>query len=307
MGLAFDATADTITRSRGSWVGDGFVADTTAAVLGSGSNDVSLAVVTVTPTVLTLANGLSDEDVSSEGISVTSGQTMAAWAVSTVDHYAGIDAQFRFDISLGRYPNVSPVTQWLKRIPWSWQASAREYSFPEHVATWRKGDGPAAIDASRNPAFEEEYDDRIYNLGNSNRFTTGRTFANGPRGMFFCTSRTRGLIGTQLSLTHQVAVFNKCLTIVQVITENFIGRNVELDGLNHATPGERDTLEAEVNTALDNRVMVDVKGEGAQASSVRWTMSADDELNTPEATVTGFFEIVFNGTIFGVETIAKAS
>lgn len=307
MGLEFDATADTITRSRGSWIADGFVTDTIATVTGTASNNVSLEIEGVTATVLSLANGLANEDVSSAAVSVSSGQTMAAWAAATVDAYAGIDAEFRIDIGMGRYPTASPVTNWLKRMPAAWLASAREYSLPEHVATWRKGDGAVAIDESRNPAFQEEYDDRIFNLGNTNRFTTLRTWANGPRGVFICTSRTRGLAGTQLSQTHQVAVFNKCLRIVQQVTESFIGRNVELDEVGRATAGERDSLESEVASALDSQVMVDVRGEGRQASSVKWTMSEDDALNTPEATVTGFFEINFNGTIFAVDTIAKAS
>lgn len=305
-GLVFTASSDTIVRSQGSWVDDGFREDGTATITGTSGNNVSLAVVSVTPLTLTLANGLADEDIGTAAATIVEGQTIAAWAAEVVDHFAGIDAQYAIDISMGRYPEVSPVTQWLRRWPASVFASVREYSFPEHVATWRKDDGPVAVDSSRNPAFTTEYDDRIHQLGNANRFTTLRTWANGPRGVFVCTSRTRGSVGLQLSQTHQVAVFNKGLRIVQNVTENFIGRNVVLDAEGHAESDERSQLEGEVATEL-SVLMQDVKGEGQQCSSATWKMATDDDLNTPEATVTGYFEIKFNGTIFGVNTIARTS
>jgi len=303
-GLAFNATGNTITRSSGSWLTDGFRADDVIEVIGTASNNASFTVTAVTATVLTVTSITTGEDVGTDAASITAGQTMAEWANGVSSEFAGIDGPFRLDVSMGRYPAPSPVTGWFRRWPIAQLVSCREYQLPMHVTTWRKDDGAIAADQSQNPAYIEEYDDRLFDIANESRLTSLRSWANGPLGMFVCTSRTRGPAGTQLSMTHNVAVTNRALTIVQSVTEGFIGRIVPLDDDGKATAQVRSSLEGEVNGRLEEGVLRDVQGEGPMLSGCTWSMSEDDQLNTPEATVTGFLDIQVNGAIFRVETIA---
>ena len=78
------ATADTITRSSGSWLDDGFAAGDIITIAGSASNNVTTdAVTTVTATVITLnTTDLVAEFVGATTITVTKGETMAAWVTA---------------------------------------------------------------------------------------------------------------------------------------------------------------------------------------------------------------------------------
>lgn len=59
--LTFAADDDTITRSSGSWVDDGFAVGLTVTVAGTDSNDVTGEITALTDTVMTLDTALADE------------------------------------------------------------------------------------------------------------------------------------------------------------------------------------------------------------------------------------------------------
>lgn len=298
------ASGDTITRSRGSWLDDGFRTGDVITIVDTVSNNVASATLTnVTATVLTLdTTDLTAETIGSYGVSITAGQTKATWAAELVDEFEGVDGEFRLDMSMGRYPVVSPFSGWFRRIPAAWVASVREYQHDLHVATWRKMDGPAvsALDDA-----SDEYDDRTDGQAASlSRFTSLRTWGNGPGGIFVSNSLTRATEGSLLSLTNNVAVVNLACTVCQLATENIVGRSLVLDDEGHATSDSLSTITSEVNTALDLALLQN-RGEGQRCSKAVWTPSADDLLNVPEANLTGVLDLVLNGVVHKVTTTVK--
>jgi hypothetical protein len=298
-------TGDTITRSRGSWLDDGFRVGDMPVVTGTASNNITAAVgvTAVTATVLTLdTTDLVDEVIGSYGVSVTAGESKAVWMANLDAEFETITSAPRIDMSAGRQWHPSPYTQWFRRIPVSWVASCREYQHDLHVATWRKADGPTGgslYDLSGNLV---EWDDRVDGgAGCAARFTTSRTWSNGPAGAFIALSLTRAEDASILSRTHNVAVVNLAENICQTATENFIGRSLVLNDDGTATDASLSQLQGEVNAALEAALLAD-RGEGPRASKAVWVPSKDDVLNVPEAEITGAVELNLNGTIHKTTT-----
>jgi len=300
--LVFDAAASTVTRSRGSWLDDGFRVGDSVTVAGSVSNDGTRTVAAVTAAVLDLGDGLVNETIRADAVTVTAGQTKAAWMAAIDAEFASIDAQPRIDLSAGRGRVMSPFSSWARRTPAGWFASCREYQHDLHVATWRKSDGPVGaslLDADGNLV---EWDDRVDGgAGCAARFTTLRTWANGPGGAFVAMSLTRAADASLLSQTHNAAVVNLACMTVQLATENVIGRSLTLNADGTATREALNTIATEVNAALGLALLTS-RGEGPRASSATWTPSSTDVLNVAEAVLTGVLTLNLNGTIHSVDT-----
>jgi hypothetical protein len=304
------ATGDTITRSRGSWLTDGFRVGDTVTVTGTASNNVSGAVTAVTATVLTFnTTDLAAEVLGSAAVTVTAGQTKAAWMAEADAEFSSIDDEPRIDLSAGRgLAPESPLSGWRFRRPAAWAASIREYAHDLHTTTWRKSDGILSgwtlDDEDGNLA---EWDDRVDgSAGSAARFTTLRTWGNGPQGAFVALSLTRASDGDVLSYTHNAAVTNLACTTVQAATENsLVGRTPEINDDGTATSGEIATIEGEVNASLELALLQNAKGEGRRASKAVWSMDPETILNVAEATVTGVLDLNLNGTIHSVNTTVK--
>jgi len=86
-----DVNPDTITRSKGSWIADEYVAGMTATITGTTSNNVSYLIATVTEKVLTLDAGAA---VTAETITDSSGVTIIADipAASWLTDHTAVDA-----------------------------------------------------------------------------------------------------------------------------------------------------------------------------------------------------------------------
>ncbi len=309
------ASGDTITRSAGSWIVDGFRDGQNITIAGSLLNNITTTSgITVTSaTVLTLG-GLPDDlaaevATASEGISITVAQTMAAWVSASDTAFASVDGQKRIDISLGRLRKLSPLTGWSFRRPVSWAASIREYQKDLHVTTWRVQDGPldgwSMLDDDGNVV---EYDERNDGGGLAGHFTTATTLDNGPNGAFISTSLTRDTESSLLSYTHNMHVANLACTVIQAATTRFIGKTVPLESDGTMRASSRRKLESLVNSDLAIALMKEfVAGEGSRASKAVWTMSPDDVLNVVDATITGSADLRVNGTIVNVNTSVKVS
>lgn len=300
--LVFDAAADTVTRSRGSWLDDGFRVGDSVTVVGSDSNDATYTVAAVTDAVLDLGDGLVNETIRADAVTVTAGQTKAAWMAAIDAEFASIDAQPRIDLSAGRGRVMSPFSYWARRTPAGWFASCREYQHDLHVATWRKSDGPVGASLLDSNGNLVEWDDRVDGgAGCAARFTTLRTWANGPGGAFVAMSLTRAADASLLSQTHNAAVVNLACMTVQLATENVVGRSLTLNADGTATREALNTIATEVNAALGLALLTS-RGEGPRASSAIWTPSSTDVLNVAEAVLTGVLDLNLNGTIHSVDT-----
>lgn len=313
-GLTFaevGATADTIVRSRGSWISDGFRVGDLVVVTGTASNNVTTdALAAVTALTLTLGTtDLAAEVVSAAAVSITAGQTKAAWMADLDSAFSTVNG-FRIDMSAGRARFTSPFSAWAFRRPASWFASAREYS-PDldlHIAPWRKQDGPLPADLNDDDGNTLiEWDDRVDgSAGSAARFTTLRTWANGPTGGFVTLSLTRGDEGSLLSQSQNVAVVNLVCATVQLNTENAaIGVSLILNDDGTATGDSLSVIQKQVNDALELAVLQNVKGKGPRASKCVWTPSPDDVYNVAEPTMIGVTELILNGTVHRVNTVVK--
>jgi hypothetical protein len=307
--LTFANAGDTITRSRGSWLTDGFREGDTVTISGTdgGTNDGSFVIDTLTATVMTLAAGGVDADEVSptSQVSITTGQTKAAWMAEIDAEFAPADDAPRLRLGSGRGRVLSPFSGWYMRRPSNWAASLREYQHDLHIPTWRKDDGPVGFDLYDANDVLVEWDDRVDGgAGTAARFVTLWTWANGPEGAFIAQDLTRAQDGSLLSRSHNQAVVDLACTTVQLNTENLIGRVLVLNDDGTATSDARKTIESEINSALDLALLTD-RGEGPRASKAVWSMSADDVLNVPEAVVTGVLELLLNGTIHSVNTTVR--
>lgn len=311
VGLTFaevGASGDTIVRSRGSWVDDGFRAGDLITVTGTASNNITAAqgLASVTATTLTLGtDDLAAEVVSNWAVSITAGQTMAAWVASSDAAFAAVDAKFRINLGLGRARIASPFSGWNFRRSPAWEASIRQYrrDLDIHVPTWRKADGPTLGSLFNAAGALVEYDDRVYGGAASQaRFTSYRTWANGPAGAFISQDLTREVDSSLLSLQHNVDVTNLACSTVQLNAELAIGQVLVLNEDGTATEDSLSTIEQRVNDALSEALLTNARGQGPRCSAVRWVASREDILNVPGAVLNAVCHLNLNGTIHSVQT-----
>lgn len=303
--LTFASAGNTVTRSAGSWIADGFALGQSVTVAGTGSNNYSAVVTALTATVMTFTTGVVNETVGLGLGTVNQVLTKAAWMAAQDLAYSVVDAAPRIDISAGRARVTSPFSTWYFRRPAAWFASLREYSHDLHIATWRKQDGPiSGADLYDDSGNLFEWDDRVDGTAASAaRFTSMRTWANGPQGAFITLSLTRASEGSLQSYTHYKAVVNLAQTVCQLNTENAaIGVSLALNDDGTATRDALSTVQSRVNAALELALLVNAQGEGARASKAVWTPSANDVLNIPNATLTGVLDLNLNGTVVNVTT-----
>lgn len=309
-GLTFaevGGTGDTITRSRGSWLTDGFRVGDKIVVSGTVSNNITAVVglTAVTATVLTLnTDDLAAEVVGSYGVTLTAGQTKAAWMAAIDAAFAAVDDNFRIDMSAGRGRIESPFSGWLARRPAAWAASLREYQHDLHRTTWRKGDGPSGFDLFDADGNLVEWDDRVDGeAASAARFTALRTWANGPLGAYIALSLTRASEGSLLVHTSNVAVVNLCCTTVQLNTEDAaIGVDLELNADGTATAESLATIKKQVDNALSQALLVNKLREGKRASSASWTPDATTLFNVPTPVLTGVTDLLLKGIVHSVRS-----
>jgi hypothetical protein len=303
------ASGDTITRSRGSWLTDGFRAGDIITVTGTTGNNLTAGVVaSATATVLTLAGGggddLAAEVIGSRLVTLTAGQTKAAWAAATVAAFQSIDSAPRISLAFGRARKASPFTGWNFRRSANWAASIREYQHDIHIAPWRKNDGTLGWSLQGLDKKLAEWDDRVDGgIGCANRFTTFTTWGNGPVGTFIALSLTRAEDSSLRVMTHNMNVVNLVQALTQTATEDaLIGVTLDLNDDGTATEADLAAIATRVNASYELDVTVNKQNEGKRASSCRWIPNTTDILNIPEATVTGVTLLQLGGTVLRVNT-----
>lgn len=297
-------TGDTITRNRGSWLADGFRVGDEVTVAGTGGNNVTGPITAVTATVMTFGTtDLAAEVIGALGsVSITAGETMAAWVAEMDAEFAGVDDEKRIDLGLGRLRKKSPINGWKFRRPVQWAASIREYQHDVHITTWWKALGPlSGFELTDNDGNIVEYDELTDGGGLAGRFTCARTWANGPEGAFIAMSLTRASEGSLLSLTHNMQVVNIACTITQAETERAVGQTLILTAEGKGDPGSLSLIEKRVNKALQVGLLQQ-GAEGPRASSVVWSASRNDILNVPNAKLNGSLVLNLNGTLVQVDT-----
>lgn len=300
------STGDTVTRSAGSWLDDGFAIGDTIAFTGTASNNVTGAITALSATVLTFGStDLTAEEIASHLVTAVQVQTMSAYVSASEAAFAAVDGQRRIDLSIGRGRKQSPITGWSFRRPAGWAASLREYQHDVQITTWWKQLGPldgwSLEDSNGNVV---EYDERLVGGALAARFTCFRTWSNGPRGAFIAQSLTRADEGSLLSMTHNMAVVNLACTIVQLESEMAIGSTLVLNSDGTATDASRQIIEERVNSKLQIGLL-QAGSEGQRASGAVWRLNPNTVLNVTNATWSGVLSLLLNGTLVHIDTVAK--
>jgi hypothetical protein len=309
------ATGDTITRSRGSWVADGFRVGDLVTIAGTASNNITavVGIATLTATVLTFdTTDLVAEDIGATSVTMTAGQTMAAWVASSDAEFSDVDDEPHINLALGRARKMSPIIGYRMRRPAQWATTIRSYQNEIHLPTWAKEDGPlSGWDLEDEDGITVEYDERITGGALAGRFTCLRTWANGPNGTFVALDLTRAEDDTLLSRQHNADVTWLAMNTVQRSAENAIGRLLRkkagvAPGTQVATESSLVTIEEAVNTDLAIALMQDT-GKGPKADSVRWVASRLDVVNVAGARLNGVLRLNLNGTIEHMNTVTVVS
>jgi hypothetical protein len=256
---------------------------------------------------MTFAAGGTAEVIGSALVTMTKGETMAAYVALMDSTFASVDAQRRIDLGLGRLRVLSPITAWQFRRPVQWAASTREYNHDVHIPCWAKDQGPllgfSMLDADGRIV---EFDERTNGGGLAGRFTCARTWGNGPNGAFIALSLTRSAEGTLLSRTQNMAVANVACAVVQAATENIIGKVLQLNQDGTATQDSIGRLESGVNTEL-SLALLQQGLEGPRASSAVWKASTTDVLSVLPATVTGVLSLKLGAAVEQINTVVRVS
>lgn len=300
------ASADTITRSSGSWIADGFKVGQTIEIAGTASNNITAVIAGVSATVITLGTeDLTPEVLPLHKISIVAEITYAAHLAQQSTAFGSISDERRVNLGYGRARGRSPITQSIMRRPCQWAICTRSYQRDLHIPTWKKGNGPL----SRWSVTDEndtivEYDETAYGGALANRFTCLRTYQNGPEGAFAALDLTRAPEGSALSLQHNMDVANLVCTIVQYVTEGFFGETPAVKPSGKAEPAELKRLASRVNGEFAREILSDKLGQGPRASSCVYAPSNDDIL-VPTGTLNGVSDLNVNGTIAKVNTAVR--
>lgn len=305
-GLTFaevGGTGDTITRSSGSWLADGFKVGDVVTVAGSGSNNVTGAIATLSATVLTFGStDLAAEVIGQRSVTITAGETDAVWMALMDAEFEDIADEKRISLAAGRAAKMSPILGYKMRRPAAWAASIREYQHDVQIPTWRVADGALEgwdlEDADGNTV---EHDERSDGGALAAGFTCLTSQGNGPPGAFVALDLTRALEASLLSRTHNLAVANVACTTVQAAASAAIGQVLVLNTNGTATEDSIGKIETRVNSALSRALLQDT-GEGQRASSAPWIASRADVLNVASPTLTASVDLVLNGTLEHINT-----
>lgn len=298
------ATGDTITRSTGSWVADGFAVGDSVTITGSASNNVTTdAITALSATVMTLGStDLAAESIAGHLVSIVKAQTYAAHVAVQDAAFSSVDAQKRIDLGYGRARKASPLTLWEFRRPSSWAFSLAEYTYPiqQPVYTYDRGPlkGWRMTDLSNTVV---EYDERGIGGATAARFSCLTTLDNGPEGAFASLVLTRDTDGTVLSRTHNMVIADIACTTAQREATLMIGQTLTLKSTGEATEESLQVLEARVNDALRIALLLDQPAGLKRASSAVWVASRTDIL-TPGATLHATLDLLPLGVIEHVTT-----
>lgn len=306
--LTFTAAGNTLARNRGSWLDDGFRVGDSVVISGTTSNNATRTITALTATVMSFASGVVNETISTNVANVVGGQSFTDWMTAIDAEFAPVDGQKRGNLSAGRARVMNPFSGWYLRRPAAWAASIREYQHDLHRTTLYKGDGVltgwSLLDEENNLA---EWDDRVYGAaGSAARFTTFRSWGNGPFGTFIANDLTRDTEGSILSREHNRTVTDLGCTIVQAKTEDVTGRSdfiLNDDGT--ATEDSLATVAKDVNEELESQLLTNKIGEGPRCTKAVWTPATDDDLTEDEATLHGVLELLLNGTVYHVNTVVR--
>lgn len=277
-----DATPadDTIVRSAGSWVADGFWAGGSIVITGSVSNNGTYEVATVTDLTLTLATGetLSAEGPKS-GCTATMTETEAEWIAALRTTWDSWSGERIASLAGGDVRLYSPRSSTKPRRPVSWPNAVRAMSYGPATATARVKSGRLAnasiVDDYGNL---EEHDEAVTAGLEAGRFTAAKRWPGKP-GVYIASPKSMSAPTSDFTDLQDIAVRDLIAQITHRALVDEIYDDVELndDGTLTAlaAAGVEDALQQEYEASVTS-------AEKKYASSVTATVSRTDNLLAAE-------------------------
>jgi hypothetical protein len=301
-------SGDTIARSSGSWIADGFAVGDTISISGTASNNLQRATIAnLSATTITLGTeDLTPETVAGYTVTIETVRDYTVLVTQQNALFGSIDDERRIDISFAKAKRRSPILQYSIRRSPAWSASIEEYASriaDLHQATWKKSKGSLPDWSMETDGVVDEYDERTIGGALNARFTCFRTWGNGPRGTFLALSLTRANEGSLLSRTHNMHVANLVCSTIQAEAENAIGEDLELEDSGKATAASLAIIETRINKSL--ALALRSRGFGNRASSCVWKADKDSVLNVPGAKLLGVADLRLRGTLEQIDTAVR--
>jgi hypothetical protein len=312
------ASPDLLTRTRGSWIVDGFEVGDSVVIVGT-SNDGTYVITALTATVMSFAEvgwAVPDEIVGSYGVSVTASVVYPVDVAAMDAEFATVTDDEKLEISYGRlwYPSPTTLTPMRLRYPVALADMCRSFTRDLAETTWEQGNGSlqnwGMIDLNGIPF---EYDERIHNAALPSEFTCGRTWNDEGPVPYIARALTRYGGNDAVTQSQNARVTQLGRRIVQVTTTKTTGavftkRPPDEQGRQFLTPDAIGTIESKVNRELARQMLGTTRGgAGPRVSGVSWTAARDDDFAVQNPVLNGSLSIRTLAVVVTVNTIVEVT
>ena len=313
-----DANPDTITRTAGSFVTDGFLAGMTVEVSGSTSNDGTYTIDTggVAALALTLIAGDAlVGEVATAGVSIIGYESEATYGTAERTEWDAFTSS-RIGVSAGgcfiRSVLASHAANWEFRRHPAWCAAMRfkEYTIATSLAKVKNGPIADTSITSATGLLVEHDSRKTSGLasrdGSNGRFITLQTH-DGKNGVYIAVPSLMHAAGSDFSRVHLRAVMNLACSIARATLTNELADDIVLKADGPAKETELLSIEKTVNQQLRIQLKLGSTDPAnpALASSAALVLARNDALATPGTFLTGSVRVVPLGYVDAVSvTIA---
>lgn len=311
------AGVDTIFRTTGSWLADGFRVGDLVSITGTsgGTNDIVNKEITVlTPTVITFATASvgGNETIGSYGVTVSAGETKDVWlaALDTQMATATPITSKRVNLGFGRARMVSPFLDSSMRRSVIWDDSVISYQHDLHIPTFAVEPGgprPSGITGSSlmdSAGNLYEFDQSIDGGATEAGFTAYAS-RDGYKGSFIALSLTRAAESSVLSRQQNMAVANLAQAICQTEAVRNLGKVLVRNADGTPTSESIGKVKSAVDGALKRGLLTNAEGEGPRASDAYWDPDPNTDLSVPGTLWPCVMTLQLNNTVEQITTTIK--
>lgn len=303
--LTFATPANTVTRSTGSWITDGFQIGMRVSFSGSVSNNLVAAQITgLSATVMTLASTLTIvAEAATANVIATAIENEGDW-MAALDAITLGKIWNRLVLGGGRLMRTSPIDGFRRARNVSWATVCRYMSHDLQASPARVSDGRlegwSLYDA--NNALVH-HDERVNGGLLQSRITCARSFDTDPGGAYVALALTLAADDTPLSRLPVACLGDLTCTLCNSLTTTKLNGNYQLNDDGTLLESEARRIETSINSQLKAQLLTPGV-EGPRASDVLYTLTRGIDLRQPGAkqtwacklTALGYIE-QFDGTV----------
>lgn len=300
--IDFDA-ADTITRSAGSFVADGWKVGMVVTISGTANNNGTGHVVSaVTASVLTVgaAPGLATEANVATAVLVGS-EPLATWRSAIASIVSATPATSKVSekvvVTGGRARRRSRLNGAKKRRPASWPFACAMMAHDIHISPAKVENGALGWTIHGDDNQLREHDERVHGGLLDARIASLTTFDEKP-GIFVSLPVTLAEEGRPFSRLPIVLVGQLgCTVAKRATTEKLNGNYILSPTTGRLLESEARRIELYVQTQINNALLNAAMPEGKRASGAVFTLGRTADLRVPGAIVTWELDLTGLGYI----------